>query len=109
MLLFVVSASMMVGTFIIDAVAPMWGPLPYFYWATIGLLLAANIVIPAIALRLAKQRDARVLPVKRVLERILWGGAIGALVSVMELTRGDKPPKELGPPSAPSPQPSSDT
>ncbi len=100
---------MMIVTFIIDAVAPMWGPLPYFYWATIGLLLAANIVIPAIALRLAKQRDSQILPTRRVLERILWGGAIGALVSVMDLTKGEKLPESLGPPSAPSPQPSSDT
>ena len=100
---------MMIVTFIIDAVAPMWGPLPYFYWATIGLLLAANIVIPAIALRLARQRNSRALPTKRVVERILWGGAIGALVSVMELTKSGKLPEKPGLHSAPSPQPGSDT
>lgn len=86
---FLFAVSMMIGTFVIDTVSPLWEPLPILFWTTIGSLVLANLLIPFLALRLARRAEARADHARKVKQRILWGGALGAPISVLEMTQVD--------------------
>jgi hypothetical protein len=79
---------MLFTTFVLQVTVPLWDPIDYFYWVTIALLLATNLLIPFFAYRLARRNPGRG-EVRRVGRRVLWGGAVGALISVLELTATD--------------------